>query len=142
MAVAPYTIETVSSDFLVVAPTGYEFRGGGVEMQTARTDVIPMHWLLVVCSLLLVLADGAASAQPGSSPDAATSAPTKPQVSGVRPAPADMTPAQVRDLIAEYTTQCVQDWDAATHMTKQEWARTCERVVRNRVQFRLEQPKQ
>lgn len=32
-------------------------------------------------------------------------------------------------------TQCLRDWDAATHMTRQEWARTCRRVVGNRAQF-------
>jgi hypothetical protein len=32
-------------------------------------------------------------------------------------------------------TQCLRDWDAATHMTRQEWARTCRRVVSDRSQF-------
>jgi len=31
--------------------------------------------------------------------------------------------------------QCVKDWDAGTHMTKQEWARVCKRVIDNRVKF-------
>ena len=26
-------------------------------------------------------------------------------------------------------TQCMKDWDAKTHMTKQEWERTCRRVT-------------
>jgi hypothetical protein len=43
---------------------------------------------------------------------------------------------------AEYLQNCMQDWDAATHMTKQEWSRTCQRVVKDRVQFLLEQAKQ
>jgi hypothetical protein len=36
-------------------------------------------------------------------------------------------------------TQCLRDWDAGTHMTRQEWARTCRRVVSNRLKFLNEQ---
>jgi hypothetical protein len=36
----------------------------------------------------------------------------------------------VRNAI--YFAQCLLDWDAGTHMTKQEWSRTCQRVVRER----------
>jgi hypothetical protein len=36
-------------------------------------------------------------------------------------------------------TQCLRDWDAGTHMTRQEWARTCRRVVSNRLKFLGEQ---
>ena len=35
--------------------------------------------------------------------------------------------------------QCLRDWDAATHMTRQEWARTCRRVAANRSKFQREQ---
>ena len=35
--------------------------------------------------------------------------------------------------------QCMRDWDAATHMTKQEWQRTCRRVATERAKFRYEQ---
>jgi hypothetical protein len=28
----------------------------------------------------------------------------------------------------EYVADCVQMWDSGTHMTKQEWVRTCKRV--------------
>src|SRR5215468_838133 len=35
----------------------------------------------------------------------------------------------------DHLAQCLRDWDAATHMTRQEWARTCRRVVSNRVKF-------
>jgi hypothetical protein len=45
------------------------------------------------------------------------------------------------DVGASHIAQCMQDWDAATHMTKQEWARTCRRVVRDRIEFRLDQTK-
>ena len=29
----------------------------------------------------------------------------------------------------DHLAQCLRDWDAGTHMTRQEWARTCRRVV-------------
>jgi hypothetical protein len=35
----------------------------------------------------------------------------------------------------------MQDWEPATHMTKQEWRRTCERVAKDRLKFLLEQAK-
>jgi hypothetical protein len=46
-----------------------------------------------------------------------------------------------REASAKHVAQCMRDWDAATHMTKQEWARTCARVVKNRIEFRLDQTK-
>ncbi|MBO0766937.1 MAG: hypothetical protein J2P50_20420 [Hyphomicrobiaceae bacterium] len=36
---------------------------------------------------------------------------------------------------ADYLAQCLKDWDAATHMTRAQWARTCRRVATNRVRF-------
>ncbi len=30
---------------------------------------------------------------------------------------------------------CLKDWDAKTHMTKQEWERTCQRVTENQNKF-------
>jgi hypothetical protein len=46
--------------------------------------------------------------------------------------------AQFRDLFAQYFDTCMKDWDAATHMTKGEWSRTCRRLAEERVKFRLE----
>jgi hypothetical protein len=31
--------------------------------------------------------------------------------------------------------QCLKDWDAKTHMTKQEWERTCRRVTDERLKY-------
>lgn len=39
----------------------------------------------------------------------------------------------------EHLAQCLKDWDRGTHMTRQEWERTCRRVVGNRVKFLREQ---
>jgi hypothetical protein len=46
----------------------------------------------------------------------AQGAPPKAEVKSVK--------ARAKENIAE----CVRMWDAGTHMTKQQWARTCERI--------------
>ena len=48
---------------------------------------------------------------------------------GAGPPPA--TGAEVKSVKArakENIAECVKMWDAGTHMTKQQWARTCERI--------------
>jgi hypothetical protein len=68
-----------------------------------------MRILLLVCSILLLVASGMAQAQmPG------------------RTQSAD-------ELRADWFKQCMQDWEASTHMTKREWERVCRRVVDDRV---------
>jgi hypothetical protein len=64
----------------------------------------------VVVMLSLGLGAGAVLAQ-GASPPA-----TGAEVKSVK--------ARAKENIAE----CVRMWDAGTHMTKQQWARTCERI--------------
>jgi len=80
----------------------------------------PVRVVLLASSLLLIVADGAAYAQSGSSPAATPKAPT------------------IEQRTAEYYAQCMKYWDADTHMTKQEWSRTCRRVNDERVKFRVE----
>jgi hypothetical protein len=55
----------------------------------------------------------------------------------VKKAKADGAPDAVDKV--DRLTQCLRDWDAATHMTRQEWARTCRRVVSDRAQFMRDQ---
>ena len=45
----------------------------------------------------------------------------------------------MRNNNVDHLAQCLRDWDAATHMSRQEWARTCRRVVSNRTRFLSEQ---
>jgi hypothetical protein len=55
-------------------------------------------------------------------------------------AEAPKTPAEIETIRkrgAEYLSQCMQDWEPATHMTKKDWERTCRRVVDERVKFML-----
>ncbi len=47
--------------------------------------------------------------------------------------------AQFQKMYAEYLEACMKDWDNATHMTKSQWRRTCERVAGERAKFRAEQ---
>ena len=42
---------------------------------------------------------------------------------------------------ANFLAQCMQDWEPSTHMSRQEWRRTCERVAKDRLKFLLEQAK-
>lgn len=41
---------------------------------------------------------------------------------------------------ADALAQCLRDWDAGTHMTRQEWARVCRRVVSQRMKFLRAEP--
>ncbi len=45
-----------------------------------------------------------------------------------KPRPLATTESQTSASPKELMAQCMRDWDAATHMTRQEWARTCRRV--------------
>ena len=46
----------------------------------------------------------------------------------------------VGDRIAQWLKTCVDDWDAATHMTRKEWRTTCARVSQERGKFLRENP--
>jgi hypothetical protein len=61
--------------------------------------------------------------------------PTDPKADGIKK-PDSAKPAE---RTVDPLTQCLRDWDTATHMSRQEWARTCRRVVRNRLKFLGEQ---
>jgi hypothetical protein len=54
--------------------------------------------------------------------------------------PTKNSPEQVKEIekrVADWRTTCLQDWDAATHMTRAEWRTTCERVASERRTFLL-----
>ncbi len=46
---------------------------------------------------------------------------------------------EIRSCGEAWFKDCVKDWDSATHMSKQDYARTCRRVVQNRIKFLIEQ---
>ena len=48
------------------------------------------------------------------------------------------SPDAIRACGDAWLKDCLKDWDAATHMTMQEFAQTCERVVKERVKALIE----
>ena len=48
--------------------------------------------------------------------------------------------AVLDEHISHWFKTCLEDWDAATHMTRQEWGVTCQRVADERRTFLLENP--
>jgi len=81
-----------------------------------------MHMRILVYALSLVVASGAAYAQSDRLPKSATS-------------------TDVAARAAAMYSQCMQDWDSGTHLTKQEWERTCRRLMRERGKSALREGK-
>ena len=74
----------------------------------------------------LLLALGAA-AQSGPQPKAEMTPATVPK------ADCRATPEAIRACGEAWFKDCLKDWDSATHMSKNDYARTCRRVVDSRV---------
>lgn len=96
-----------------------------------------MRVLICAGSLSLIVVVGAAYAQP-------VAQPSKPNASSALTTSAPKVPADsskspgktsVQDEIRAQFTQCMKDWDARTHMTKQDWERTCRRVTQERTKY-------
>src|SRR5262245_65735376 len=99
--------------------------------------IAPMRWLLLLVSLLCVLA--AAAVVPTEAAETPKSkAPNTPKPDKSK-SKAHTSAAEIRKMSDRYFNQCMSDWDAATHMTKKEWARTCRRTADQRAKFRVEQ---
>jgi hypothetical protein len=69
----------------------------------------------IAAALSLALATGAAEAQSA-----------KPSTTGA--IGKEDTKAAAAKKTAESIAECMKLWDAKTHMTKSEWARTCQRI--------------
>ena len=80
-----------------------------------------------------------AALTPASPGGAKTDAKTDAKADAKTDAAKKATAAKSGERKVDHLAQCLRDWDAATHMTRQEWARTCRRVVSNREQFLREQ---
>jgi hypothetical protein len=94
---------------------------------------------LLAGSLSLVLTEGTASAQSpnsaiSSSETGAPKTPIEPKASNYNYKPGGVTPSDAQRT-ADSRAQCLKDWDAGTHLTKQEWGRICRRVVDDRAKF-------
>jgi hypothetical protein len=103
-----------------------------------------------VAGCLLLALGSIASSQSGTSPDEAPSpmeilsalppaSPGGAETDAKADAARKAAPAKSAESKVDRLAQCLRDWDAGTHMTRQEWARTCRRVVSNREQFLREQ---
>jgi hypothetical protein len=80
----------------------------------------------LVCLLALSLASSMAIAQP-----VERQLPAKKSVEDIK---------AIDERVDYWRSTCLQDWDAATHMSKSEWRATCERVATERRAFLLKNP--
>jgi hypothetical protein len=83
--------------------------------------------------LSLLLASVSAFAQPAVDPPSVV----LPQVQLPNTAPELGTPSEeeIQTKSAFWHAECISDWDRQTHMSKREWADTCQRVVDDRVKW-------
>jgi len=97
-----------------------------------------MRTYFLLIATIPVLTCGAALAQTAASPPASPPAKGPPKVAVTAEKP-DCTgnPSQIRACGELWVKQCMGDWDAGTHMTKQEYNRVCRRVANERVKFLL-----
>jgi hypothetical protein len=79
-----------------------------IRMQAISTWPLSQGTAAIAAALLLAAAEAAEAQVPGARLDGGA------------------------DRGALYYAQCLQDWDAATHMTKQEWSSSCRRLARDR----------
>jgi hypothetical protein len=93
-----------------------------------------MRTLTFIGAVILLAACGAAVAQPSKREGAASTPTAVPD--------AQLSPAEIKERGAQYLTDCVNDWDKGTHMSKKDWTRTCRRVVQRRLDFMLQQGKE
>jgi hypothetical protein len=83
----------------------------------------------ILLVLALALCGGALEAQ---TPPAPSAPPAAAKAKGARP------PADGKDVANNALAECLRIWDAATHMTRQEWATTCKRVQNRLDSVRVE----
>jgi hypothetical protein len=83
---------------------------------------LPMHMRILVYAVSLVVASGVAYAQSD-------------------PLSKNATSTDVGARVAAMYSQCMQDWDPGTHLTKQEWERTCRRLMQERGKAALREGK-
>src|SRR5436190_8031258 len=94
-----------------------------------------------VCFMALCLAAESVFAEPAAPPNTITLPPSTP----LALSPGEKSPEQIAEIkgrVAFWLKTCLEDWDAATHMTRKEWRTTCERVAAERGKFLLENPDQ
>jgi hypothetical protein len=83
--------------------------------------------ILVAASLALAASVGATLAQTSSAPSGPTSTPPGQAAPAKPTTPAEAARA-AKVAANEVMAECMRLWDKGTHMTKQEWASTCQRI--------------
>ena len=89
-----------------------------------------MRMLLCICRLSAAFAQAAAYAQSDDKSSAAAVAAARTTLPNSSEKP-ERQQARGRAWFA----RCMQDWDAGTHMTKNEWEGTCRRLAQERTKF-------
>ena len=87
----------------------------------------------IVCLLAVGLSGGIALAEPGQRSK-------NPSPLPIAAEGESQDSQSVSERIAQWLKSCLDDWDAATHMTRNEWRTTCERVSQERGKFLRENP--
>jgi hypothetical protein len=85
----------------------------------------------VVCLLVLCVANAPAFAQPVARPKNPTPATTGKSAADIQ---------AIKERSESWLKTCLQDWDAATHMTQMEWRTVCRRVTVERENFLIANP--
>jgi len=96
------------------------------------------RWVLISPLLLLGTAF-AAYAQSGQQPETGVSSAKAEARSSVTESDCTGSPEQIRACGKRWYSDCLADWDAKTHMSKQEYGRVCRRVADERIKFLLQQ---
>ncbi len=106
-----------------------------------RIDLVPERGpiLTVTAMRLLLIACSASALLVGGTAAIAASGGRAPRDASKVPIPTAVPSEELLKRGAQYLDQCLGDWEPATHMTKQEWRHTCERVARERLEFLMEQ---
>ena len=100
----------------------------------AAERVMPMFAWRIVCVLAVGLSGGIALAEP----DQRSKNPSPLLIAAE--GTSQEGSQSVGERIAQWLKTCLEDWDAATHMTRNEWRTTCERVSQERGKFLRENP--
>ena len=84
-----------------------------------------------VCLLILALASAPAFAQSVARPKRLAAVATEKSAKDIQ---------EENERAASWLKTCLEDWDAATHMTHKEWQATCNRVTVERKDFLIANP--
>jgi hypothetical protein len=87
-----------------------------------------------------VNSDAKTEPKPGPKSDAKADAKAGTKTDAKADAKAKTKSQTVNERVAMWLKTCLQDWDTATHMSKEQWRTTCERVSKERGKFLNETP--